>query len=58
MSTFIAGLIGFLIGAFFFAAAQVSTEKKAAKDGFMKIDGRFYLITPLDLDRYRRGENK
>lgn len=58
MSTFIAGLVGFLIGAFFFASVQVSNEKRAVKDGYMKIDGGFYLITPIDLDRYRRGDNK
>ena len=48
-SAFILGLVSFFMGAFYFACCQVNTEKRAVKDGFMKINGKFYIITPLDI---------
>lgn len=37
------------LGAIFTAACQVSVEKQAVENGYMKIAGKLYTITPLDI---------
>lgn len=49
MSTFLLIFIGWILGCLFCAYAAVKSEKDAVKNGYMKIDGKFYLITPLDI---------
>jgi hypothetical protein len=41
--------VAFFLGAIFTSACQVSVEKKAVEDGYMKINGKLYTITPLDI---------
>ena len=48
MSWFFIGLfVGYVVGMFLFAAGQVNSEKKAVESRVVKLDGKFYCITPI-----------
>lgn len=44
---FIGSFLGFVVGMFLFAAGQLQSEKRAVESRVVKLDGKFYAITPI-----------